>query len=103
MTKAKKGRQYTKTHKTVRDLEAIYRFGRREWGREKSTQYLLHLEKCFERLAAMPESGPFRPEIGPGIRSFVHRAHVIYYRAERDLVEIVRVLHTAQDQKAQFS
>jgi len=43
--------------------------------------------------------GRRRPEFGPGVRSFVVEKHVIYYRAEKELL-IARILHGSRDQAA---
>ena len=45
----------------------------------------------------MPLIGRDRPELSPGLRSFVVGRHVIFYRRFGNGVEIVRVLDGARD------
>jgi len=41
--------------------------------------------------------GRERPELSPGIRSFVVMSWVVFYRPQSDAMEIIRVLHGARD------
>jgi plasmid stabilization system protein ParE len=54
----------------------------------------------FGLLAAMPEVGRARPELGPaGLRSFVVDDYVIYYRkAKRGGIQVARIIHGKRDQ-----
>ena len=51
----------------------------------------------MQRLAEWPEMGRARPELAPGLRSFVVARYLVYYRVTRDAVEVVRVLHGRRD------
>ncbi len=53
-------------------------------------------EKC-EALVANPNMGRARPELIAGMRSFPVGQYVIFYRPDRNVLEIVRVLHGARD------
>jgi toxin ParE1/3/4 len=55
------------------------------------------IERLFRMLASHPLIGRERPELSPGIRSFVVMSWVVSYRAQPDAIEIVRVLHGARD------
>ena len=50
-----------------------------------------------DRLAAFPESGRARPELGSEIRSWAVGGYVIFYRIGPAAVEILRILHGARD------
>jgi len=43
--------------------------------------------------AAFPKSGRPREEFGPGIRSFVVRSYVTFFRPVEDGILVLRVLH----------
>jgi toxin ParE1/3/4 len=75
------------------DLLRAGRYSRRRWGTRQAETYLAELEAKFAVLASNPHAGPARDEIRPGLRSFPHKAHVIYYRIVEDGVRIVRILH----------
>lgn len=42
--------------------------------------------------------GTDRPELYEGIRSLPTQSHVIYYRIQAQRIQIVRVLHSKQDE-----
>jgi toxin ParE1/3/4 len=51
------------------------------------------LAKKSTLLAVNPNIGRSREEIGPGIRSTVAGAYLVFYRIHSDRVEILRYLH----------
>lgn len=53
-------------------------------------------EKC-RRIADNPLGYRERPELAPGLRSCAHGNYVIFFDALPDVVEVVRVLHSARD------
>jgi toxin ParE1/3/4 len=44
-----------------------------------------------------PKSGRSRPDIGPGIRSFVVGKYVIFCRVASDGIDVGRVMHGARN------
>ena len=44
-----------------------------------------------------PGMGQDRRELGPGVRSFIVSPFVVFYRAQGDTIEVLRVLHSARD------
>jgi toxin ParE1/3/4 len=92
---------YRKTRRADEDLQEIYRYTRRTWGRDQAVRYLRGLEQRFTALADNPLAGLAREDLRPpGLRSFVHGSHVIFYQPQPDGVLIVRVLHGRQDVRA---
>lgn len=54
-------------------------------------------ERC-RRIATLPGTlGTARPELRTEIRSTPHKDYLIFFRYERDAVEIVNVLHGSRD------
>ena len=46
----------------------------------------------------MPERGPRRDDLAPGLRTFnFERRAIVIYRIELRTVEILRILHAGQD------
>jgi toxin ParE1/3/4 len=92
------------------DLANILSTSAERWGPEGQQRYAAVLAAAMRQVAAEPE-GPLtrkRPDLRSGIRSFHVRyarrsaeaamvrrpVHVLYYRvAQKDVIEIVRVLH----------
>ncbi len=56
----------------------------------------------FDKLIRFPEIGRARPELGPLLRSFPARKYLIIYQVLGEEIQIVRVLHQAQDIGAIF-
>ncbi|MGH2587886.1 MAG: type II toxin-antitoxin system RelE/ParE family toxin [Dehalococcoidia bacterium] len=57
----------------------------------------VQLQATCELLAATPQAGRRRDELGSGIRSFPVGSYVIFYRPIDGGVEIIRVLHGRRD------
>ena len=58
---------------------------------------LTAIERKCKMLARLPRLGRRREELAPGLRSFAVGSYVVFYRAMRGGVEIIRVLHGARD------
>lgn len=92
---------YRKTRRVDEDLKEIYRYTRHTWGRAQAERYIRGLEQRFRALADHPLSGREREDLQPpGLRSFVHGSHVVFYQPQSYGVLIVRVLHGRQDVRA---
>lgn len=60
--------------------------------------YTAAIEGHVAKLSAIPEWGPARPDLGPGIRTISYRRRTtIAYRILDDAVEIVRLAHGGRD------
>ncbi len=44
-----------------------------------------------------PSLGQAREDLGPGVRCFVVKPYVTFYRQAEDTIEVLRVLHGAHD------
>jgi toxin ParE1/3/4 len=55
------------------------------------------VDRTMRLLGSNSRAGRRREELAPGILSFPLGRYVIFYRAMRDTIEIVRVLHGARD------
>jgi toxin ParE1/3/4 len=89
---------YQKTRRADQDLQEIYRYTRRTWGRAQAERYLRGLVQRFAALVDNPLMGIAREDLRPeGLRSVVHGDHVVFYQPQSYGVLIVRVLHGRQD------
>ncbi|WP_370201719.1 type II toxin-antitoxin system RelE/ParE family toxin [Alloalcanivorax venustensis] len=79
------------------DLRAIHQYGSRQWGKPRSDEYMSSLKDKLWQLLQQPETGKARPELSPGVRSISVASHVIFYRVQREELQVVRVLHGRQD------
>ena len=75
------------------DLIDIRRYTREQWGHAQSKKYLSELRQTIGLLAETPTLGKQRPEVAPGVFSFPHVSHIIYYVVHADQLVIFGVLH----------
>ena len=47
--------------------------------------------------ARFPESGPSREDIAAGLRCFLVKPYVVFYRGAGDTIEVLRVIHGRRD------
>jgi toxin ParE1/3/4 len=64
---------------------------------DAADKYIRAIVSRFAMLASMPHLGRARPELSPGLRSFVVGHHVIFYRLFDGGVEVARVLDGVRD------
>ena len=76
-----------------RDLKKIWRYSFDKWGEDQAAKYLLQLDAGMQRLAENPNIGKSREKVRQSYRSIQINRHVIYYRQQGDIIDIVRVLH----------
>jgi toxin ParE1/3/4 len=79
------------------DLQEIWDFLSSEAGNDIADQVVLGLQSACDEIAAFPEAGRSREGIRPGLRSFVTRPYVCFYRPGEDGIEVIRILHSARD------
>ena len=79
------------------DLLDIFDYGSGRWGIDQAMSFTFSFEDVDHLLATHPEIGRLRPEIGAGIRSWLHRGHIIVYRIDGRTVRIGRILHATAD------
>ena len=60
------------------------------------------LDKQFELLATQPMLGRTRDEIAQGIRSLPFGRYLIFYAAQSNGIDVIRVLHGARDITSNF-
>ena len=60
-------------------------------------RFIDDLHETIQLLGRQPGLGRHREELAPQIQSLPFRRYVIFYRVPADVVEIVRVLHSARD------
>jgi toxin ParE1/3/4 len=83
------------------DLREVWRYIARR--NEPAADRLVdQIIEHYETLAKFPGMGRSREELAPGLRSFPVGKYVVFYRPIDDGIEVVRVLHGAQDISALF-
>lgn len=92
------------TEEADRDLFGIYVYTYQTWGEAQADLYVAALKASIGKIAAEPtrpgtvDQGRLRP----GLRSYHHQRHLIFYRAIRQGIEIIRILHDSMDVSSKF-
>jgi toxin ParE1/3/4 len=93
----KSERCITRSPEAGDDLVSIWLYGADEWSAEQADRHLFEIESICDRLLDDPELGRPRDELAAGVRSVLVRPHVVFYRASKTNIEILRVLHQQKD------
>lgn len=78
------------------DLEEIWDYTEREWGLAQARRYGQELRNACHALALGQRRGR-QVDVRPGYLKCLSGSHVILFRDLGDTLEIVRILHDAQD------
>ena len=79
------------------DLQSIAEYTRDNWGAEQEEIYLEALWARFEEILADPGKWRARPDLYPGCQIAAQARHVILFRIQGSMLQIVRILHSAMD------
>lgn len=89
--------EVVRSPQAVRDIFEIFDQGMARWGAVAAFDYSESFDTVWNLLERHPNAGRPREELGPGMRSWRHRSHIVYYLATESTVLIARVLHMAAD------
>lgn len=78
------------------DLEEVWDYTEREWGLTQARRYAEELRDTCRALASGERRGR-KLDVRPGYLKCLSGSHVIFFRDLGDTLEIVRILHGAQD------
>ncbi len=83
--------------KAVADLEAIWDYTVETWGEEQAERYLHLINQSFRKIADNPGLGRPSDAIRKGYRKYEVGRHLIFYRANDAVIDVVRILHERMD------
>jgi toxin ParE1/3/4 len=87
------------TPAALEDLRSIRVYTLETWDAEQEERYLNRIWAKFDSIRVEPTRYRLRADLFPGCRIAAEGKHVILFRANGDLLEVVRVLHAAMDFK----
>ena len=91
------------TKAAVADLQSIRYYTLETWGPEQESVYLDSMWNRFEEILADSERWRRREDLFPGCQIAAQGKHVILFRIEGKVIQIVRILHSAMDFKRHVS
>ncbi len=81
----------------VEDLTGIFVYIAGHAGVQTATDFVADIEQKIRWIADSGFSGAPRDWIRPGLRALPCRGRCIYFRADEEVVHVLRVVHGAQD------
>lgn len=88
--------RYRISRKALRDLDSTWLFIAKE-SETGADAVMERLFEVFRALVRQPRMGRARPEIGPGMRSFVAAELIVFYQIASPGIRVVRVWDGRQD------
>ena len=85
------------TDAALSDLKSIRAYTLEHWGEEQEEKYLSDLWDRFEVIQASPDGCRSRDDLFPGCQLATQGKHVILFRIDDNILQVVRVLHSAMD------
>jgi len=79
------------------DLSDVLVYTEQQWGKSQRAVYKAAFTHGLGELRRYPDLGRPRDDLRPGLRSYLIRQHVVYYRVEPDAIRVDRILHAAMD------
>ena len=83
--------------KALDDLESIYLYSAREFGLQRTEDYILAIESSFQYLADDPLISRKCDYIRQSVRAFNIGSHVIFLKITDYGIAVIRVLHQSMD------
>ncbi|MEZ5863939.1 MAG: type II toxin-antitoxin system RelE/ParE family toxin [Geminicoccaceae bacterium] len=84
-------------HAAARDLRRIRAWIVADSGVDRARDVLRGLFDVVERIAELPALGTLRPSFGKGVRCFVRRPYLVFYRELDERVQILRIIDGRRD------
>jgi toxin ParE1/3/4 len=86
----------------ITDLDMIVEYGMARWGDEAAERYSGGMRQRIKELAQYPARYPEAEKVRPGLRSFLHRRHRVFYSVDAGDLVVVRILHQQSDWQRLF-
>ncbi|QNE34506.1 type II toxin-antitoxin system RelE/ParE family toxin [Leifsonia shinshuensis] len=80
-----------------RDLSSIWDFTQETSDVRQAETYVTEIRAAIERIAADPERGRACDDIRTGYRRYAIGSHLLFYVANGDGVDVIRILHQRMD------
>jgi toxin ParE1/3/4 len=85
------------TKKAVADLEEIWQYTVENWSEAQAERYYTLIFDEIDYICKNPSAGKSMVYIRKGYRASKVKSHLIFYRAQTEVIEIIRILHERMD------
>lgn len=87
------------TDAALSDLREIREYTLQNWGERQEDEYLKAMWRRFTEILNDPSRFRLRDDLFSGCRIAAQEKHIILFRVEGDVLQVIRVLHGAMDIK----
>ena len=91
--------KYKISEEALFDLNDIWEYTFHKWSKEQADRYFNLIFDEIDYISENPESGLSCEHIRKNYRASKIKSHLIFYRAENNNIEIIRILHQSMDLK----
>jgi toxin ParE1/3/4 len=88
---------YVISKKATADLEQIWLYTADKWSIDQADRYYLLIFDEIDYICKNPKSGRPMEWFRKGYRAVKVKFHLIFYRVEKETVQIIRILHERMD------
>ena len=93
---------YKLSQKAGKDIVDIWQYTAANWSVEQANRYYQLIFDEIAFICANPLSGRSLDNVRKGYRSSKVKSHLIFYRVNKDVIEVIRVLHERMDVPARL-
>ena len=89
--------KYKISNEALKDLEKIWLYTKENWSAEQADRYFNLIIDEINYLTIRPESGKDYSHIRKGYYRSKVKSHYIFYRKNKKILELIRILHQSMD------
>jgi len=89
--------KYILSTEAQNSLRKIQIYSTKNFGKERTRQYLTDIRKRMKALAENPSRGIIREDLKVGYHSDFIGSHTIYYKIQSTHIDVIDVLHQSMD------
>jgi len=88
---------YVISKKAVSDLEEIWLYTVEKWSIDQADRYYNLIFDEIQFICKNVHAGKSMEHVRKGYRASKVKSHLIFYRIQNDIVEVIRILHESMD------
>ena len=89
--------KYRISARAIEDLEQIWEFTFEKWSAEQADRYYKLIIDEIEFIAGNQTSGTTVEHIKEGYRVAIVKSHLIFFKRDKNVTEVIRILHQKMD------
>jgi len=95
-------RNYYLSEAASDDLDNIWIYGLNQWGLQQADSYHQRIMDMLTFLAEHPDIGMNRKELGDFYQSYLIGSHIVFFKAYKEKIKVIRILHQRMDAVVHF-